>query len=281
MAELDPIIRILYAGLWCYADREGRFEWRTKRIKALILPYDNVEIEALLNVLIDKKFIMKYSVASNFYGFIPTFLKHQNPHPHEAKSQIPEPSENIEENQCHDMSLLVTAVPCNVLLTPSSLTPSSLTPSSNFMEVVTSIVPEAGASGTGNGGKPAKGSRVPECPHQEIMRLYREILPELPQIEWNDDRALQLRTRWREKPERRCLDWWKSFFELVRQCPWLMGENEKGWIADLEWLTRKKNLPKVLDGKYKARDNGTGLTKVGQRNKSVAEAYLEKRGLTR
>lgn len=105
LAELPPLARLLFAGLWCYADKEGRFEWRPKRIKALILPYDNCNIEELLMSLHAMTFIVMYRHGNDVYGHIPKFKNHQNPHPHEAKSRIPEPSEKPEEIQCHDMSV--------------------------------------------------------------------------------------------------------------------------------------------------------------------------------
>ena len=125
LAELSSQARLLFAGLWCYADREGRFEWRPKRIQAEIFPYENkCDINRLLMSLHEKKLIGKYNQNGNFYGFIPNFLKHQNPHPHEAKSTIPLPPEEIiKEYQCHGMSLQDTACNGNVMLNPSSLNP--------------------------------------------------------------------------------------------------------------------------------------------------------------
>ena len=104
LAELPFGARILFEGLWCFSDREGRFEWRPKKIKAEIFPYDNVKIEALLKTLLEKKFILHYSVDGVQYGYIPTFLEHQHPFLHEAKSIIPPPNtKNIQGNQCLDM----------------------------------------------------------------------------------------------------------------------------------------------------------------------------------
>ena len=47
LADLPPLARILFAGLWGMADREGRLEDRPKRIKAEILPYDNCDTDKL------------------------------------------------------------------------------------------------------------------------------------------------------------------------------------------------------------------------------------------
>lgn len=130
LAELPFEHRICYEGLWCYADREGRFEWRPKRIKALIFPYDKLDINKLLADLILQKFVIHYEVDGEQFGYIPTFLKHQNPHPHEAKSKLPAPPGNCQSNQCHDMSLHATECNRNVMLNPDSLNPDSLNPES-------------------------------------------------------------------------------------------------------------------------------------------------------
>ena len=34
LAECEPLARILFEGLWCEADREGRLEDRPRRLKA-------------------------------------------------------------------------------------------------------------------------------------------------------------------------------------------------------------------------------------------------------
>lgn len=40
LAEMPPEIRLLFMGLWCIADREGRFEERPKKIKMELFPCD-------------------------------------------------------------------------------------------------------------------------------------------------------------------------------------------------------------------------------------------------
>lgn len=99
LGDLNPLSRLLFIGLWCYADREGRFEWRPKHFKLKILPFDNCEIEILLQSLIDSGHLKKYCVDGKFYGFIPKFLKHQNPHKKEQESELPEMPGYTDENQ--------------------------------------------------------------------------------------------------------------------------------------------------------------------------------------
>jgi hypothetical protein len=94
------------------------------------------------------------------------------------------------------------------------------------------------------------------CPHQKIISLYHEVLPALPRVrEWTPARQTLLRNRWKEKPERQSLDWWRDFFGYVGQSDFLCGriDGRNGKLpfqADLEWLVRPSNLVKVIEGKY-------------------------------
>jgi hypothetical protein len=123
--------------------------------------------------------------------------------------------------------------------------------------------------------------KMPSCPHQEIIQAYHAILPELTQIrEWTPERQKLLRCRWKERKERQCLSWWEDYFHSVREQPWLMGENDKGWTADLEWLVRPKNMPKVIECKYKSRDGPAldgKLSKQGQTTARNLAVWLERK----
>ena len=94
LAECHPLARILFAGLWTIADREGRLEDRPRRIKAECLPYDDCDIDELLFELQRHGFIVRYGLDGLRFIAIPTWLKHQNPHVSEKPSTIPEPDEN-------------------------------------------------------------------------------------------------------------------------------------------------------------------------------------------
>jgi hypothetical protein len=91
LAEIEPLGRLLFAGLWTIADRDGRLEDRPKKIKAEVLPYDNCDIDSLLQELANRKFIFRYEVNGERYIQILTFNEHQNPHRNEKPSNIPAP----------------------------------------------------------------------------------------------------------------------------------------------------------------------------------------------
>ena len=94
LAKLDPHVRLLFAGLWCIADREGRLEDRPLRIRADVFPYEDVDVEAGLSSLREAAFLERYEVDGVKYIQILAFKKHQNAHCREPASEIPAPCEH-------------------------------------------------------------------------------------------------------------------------------------------------------------------------------------------
>ncbi len=92
LAEVEPLGRLLFAGLWTIADREGRIEDRPRRIKAELLPYDDCDIDKLLDSLHEHGFIVRYKVGGKSYLEVNNFIKHQHIVGTEAESVIPSPS---------------------------------------------------------------------------------------------------------------------------------------------------------------------------------------------
>lgn len=94
LAELPPLDRLLFIGLWTQSDREGRLEDRPRKIKVAILPYDDHDINEALDRLQSKSFIVRYSVNGCNFIQINNFLKHQYPNIKEQESTIPAPSKH-------------------------------------------------------------------------------------------------------------------------------------------------------------------------------------------
>jgi hypothetical protein len=96
-AETKLPLRVAFAGLWCIADREGRFKWEPRRIGVQVLPYDGVDFSRVLDALVTRAFVLKYRVDDACFGWIPSFLKHQVINNRESQSILPDPEGNIEE----------------------------------------------------------------------------------------------------------------------------------------------------------------------------------------
>lgn len=110
-------------------------------------------------------------------------------------------------------------------------------------------------------------SKLPNCPHQEILQLFAKHLPELPQPKpelWDGQHAKNLSARWKwclttkssktkqpyatDKPS--ALAWFDRFFAYVAKSDFLTGRNDQWSGCDLAWLTKAENFAKVLQGNY-------------------------------
>lgn len=100
LSELPPLARLLFIGLWTIADFKGCFEYKPKRLKVQLLPYDECDIEQLVSALDKSRFISIYSVQGQTFGKVLNFNKHQNPHKNEKEkgSDIPDIYQNDAEN---------------------------------------------------------------------------------------------------------------------------------------------------------------------------------------
>jgi uncharacterized phage protein (TIGR02220 family) len=102
LGELLPIERLAFIGMWTIADYKGCIEFRPKRLKVQLLPYDECDMETIAINLDKSGFISIYSVQGQRYIKILNFEKHQNPHKNEREggSDIPDIDKNdIEINK--------------------------------------------------------------------------------------------------------------------------------------------------------------------------------------
>jgi len=111
-------------------------------------------------------------------------------------------------------------------------------------------------------------SKVPDCPHLKIQKLFAEILPELPQIKsYDKNREKIVRTRWRENPT---LDYFRAYFDKVKESDFLMRRCDNDFIASFDWLMKPKNMRKVIEGNYINRKN-----KKSTKFKDIGEDFNE------
>lgn len=98
-------LRLAFVGLFTVADREGRFRWHPRELKLSVMPYDDgINFADVLCALCATGFVVRYEIAGEHYGYIPTFKKHQNANSREAQSRLPDPA------QC---TVVACEVPCN------------------------------------------------------------------------------------------------------------------------------------------------------------------------
>jgi hypothetical protein len=102
-------VRVAFAGLWCCADRDGRFKWRPEELKTDVLPHDSVDFEEVLFSLAANNFIVRYEANGEVYGYITGWREHQVINAKEAKSTIPPPDTVIPMNSSESTGIPVSS----------------------------------------------------------------------------------------------------------------------------------------------------------------------------
>ena len=147
LADCGAYAQLLFAGLWCLADRDGLLENKPRLIKAELFPYYDVDINGELTKLQRLRFVELYTENGIDVIAITNFKKHQSPHATEKKSELPKKTESSVSN-CISTGNSITVgspldndgkPPDSLSLIPDSpiLIPDSLIPS-------TSVEPLAG-----------------------------------------------------------------------------------------------------------------------------------------
>jgi len=292
LCELSPATRLLYVGLWMLADREGRLEDRPKKIKLALFPMNDLDVDAMLNELACAHFITRY-VAGEFKVIsIDKFAEHQSPHGTERDSVLPDINgywtinERKNNRYITGNARLVNSAP-TVNARPDIRNPDILNPDIRNEEKNTltstsvAVVPdEQDSSNTqprpGHFGKDQNmvnqdtvnsesvsadkirpiNNKIENCPHQDIVNLYHEILPELPRVrDLTPKRKQNLRARWTQHARFQNLEWWRKYFTVVSENDFLMGRR-KSWQANFDFLITASKFQKIIEGHYENPEQG-------------------------
>lgn len=246
LCELSPWHRLCFAGLWTQADREGRLEDRPRRLKGAIFPYDDLNMDQLIQGLADKGFLTRYAADGVAYLAICAFLKHQRPKSDETPSVIP--------------------------------APLSTDPRGN----VTAPRPYNGQRDLGSGNR-TEGLRADGAPlvadgvtthetadgadHQrradDFMNLWNSTTtPPIPRCrELTAKRRRHIRVRLEEHP----LTEWGPIFMRIQASAFCRGENDRKWAASFDWVIGSPDVAvKVLEGKYDDRRKAPAPTEPSE-----------------
>lgn len=241
IANPGAYVMLVFAGLWGHCDKAGRFEWKPRTLKLDILPFLQFDMAETLATLESSGFVRRYSVDGREYGEIKSFEKHQRINGKEAQEPEKYPSINSEA--------------------------TGKQPGSNREATETTGREEEGKR-KGKEGKDPSGLVVSEltpCPHAEIVSLYAELLPELPQVrKWEGTRARHLKARWvwvladlksKGKPFDKAagLDFFRRMFGYIHKSDFLMGRSG-GFSCSLPWIVNDENFSKIIEGNYENKD---------------------------
>ena len=94
----------------------------------------------------------------------------------------------------------------------------------------------------------------PPVSPKEVVTLWNEICsPPLPKAQkLTSTRRQKILTRIAEDGERGP-DWWRRYFQRIRGTPFMVGENDRGWTASLDFAVRSEDVvARVMEGAYES-----------------------------
>ena len=101
-----------------------------------------------------------------------------------------------------------------------------------------------------------KSKKVPNCPHQKIVDLYHEILPEGRRVKLiTDQRKASLKARWKQDARFQSIEFWTNLFACIRKSPFLLGhvaprQGMKQFELSLDFIIQPSSFVKILEGAY-------------------------------
>lgn len=254
LAECSPHARLLFAALWCMADKAGRLEDRPKRIGALAFPYEQVDAGALLDELANKRdadggpaFIERYRADGRGYIQVVNFERHQSPHHRERDSEIPGKPETSPEK--------ARPSPGKVGPGPEKARPS---PSdSGLLTPDSGLLTEDNGQGTEDKGA---GAPSPDASIGDFVSAWNDAAreggwPVIRSMTGKRKKALQARLK---DPDWRGL--WREALDKAKASPFLRGHNDRGWTLNVDFFLRPDSVAKIAEGAYSdGRTSGAGV----------------------
>lgn len=109
--------RLLFIGLWNFADDFGVFEWDPMGLKMKIFPGDNLDVEKLLEKIVAAQCVHMVHTSGahecftkKTYGFIPNFLKHQRPDERYATSLLFDTKRRMSKSEFISLNKQITGM---------------------------------------------------------------------------------------------------------------------------------------------------------------------------
>lgn len=256
LCALSSWHRLCFAGLWLCADRDGRLEDRPKRLKAEIFPYDDLNMDLLLWDLAHAGFVVRYVMNGTPLIAIPTWAKHQHPRADELASRLEPYQTGTERKNGPDVSTFSASRPLDEFHA-DPMVGQTLTGRAAATETDPSRHSDEPASRQriGNGdlevgsGDLEVGVRADRANirAQDLLDLWNATTtPPIPRCrELTDQRRQKIRARLSKRPD---LSVWREAFEAIEQSAFCRGQNDREWLASLDWMIRNDtNVVKVLE----------------------------------
>jgi hypothetical protein len=271
-------LRLAFVGLFTVADREGRFRWRPRHLKLDVLPYDSVDMEAVLKALEAAGFICAYEVEGERLAFIPSWQRHQVINNRESPSELPPPVDHgsaLQDSRDSDACATRAQHVPHASGTPAAPA-ADATPKPQVRaqaegegeqeeEQRTTEEPDGSSSSPKATVQGGRQSKTP-CPYSEIVTRYHEALPMLPQVRlMQPSRKKAMGRVWdwvlsstkadgsrRATNAQEALRWFADYFARAATNGWLTGKSPRtaehaNWQCDIDFLLTDRGMRTVIE----------------------------------
>lgn len=278
--------RLLYIGLWVFADDMGVVPGDSVWLKSRVFPYDQIQVqqfEKWMNELVINGFICLLSYKGERFIYLPTFTRHQVVNrPNYEDLNIPKDLLDKEKDRIHgaitEQSLnnhgTFTEASYTVLdrekeaLDGFPLQPSSLISEKETIKEIKENTPygvskkneKEGRADTGltaSENTPPPGSAPPPSPRIDYSAIMRDfnarfagVLPAVTVM--TEKRKAAVKARIGEHG----MDSIAKVFDNIATSGFLKGHNDRNWKADFDWVFRPTNYVKILEGNYTSTNYG-------------------------
>lgn len=262
--ELSWFEEVLFYRLIVSADDYGCMDGRAAYLKSILFPLkENVtkqDIEKGIAKLVSTGLLIPYAdkVSGNAYLFLPTWCKHQRLRNSKHRYPMPEFDENgtpISNSPqfaatCGNSPQL--AADCGSRVCAYAGAESESESEIEYeSEYETPYNPPLGEDAPIS--DPAEEVSLGKTAYTvaDVVSLYNSICLSLPRVKTiSDARRRQVGARMKMYS----YEDFKALFTKAEASPFLKGANDHNWSADFDWLTKDRNMAKVIDGNYDGLD---------------------------
>lgn len=135
----------------------------------------------------------------------------------------------------------------------------------SLADTLTAVYVAGQESITGKLKRRPKKPSTPPCPYEQIVALYHQLLPNLPEVRLMDDkRKAGMRQRWkwifsslldgkpRATTKDEALHWLSRYFERAKASDFLMGRTKRSaehanWRPDIDFILSSAGLKQIIE----------------------------------
>lgn len=241
VGSVSSFARLLFIGMWTFADDIGIVRGNSAFLRSSIFPYDNITFEKIDEALQELESIdvlQRVTHQGEKYIHIKNFLKHQT-------INRPSTFRNIPNSDKHNLIELLDSMSTHGAINEHSCTKVKVKEKEKEKvkdkdNTLPSKVFDLWASVFGSRIKLLDATRK------------RNINNCAKQVEGFDK-----------------IESWELYFNRIKETPFLMGDGSRGWKASFGWAIKPQNMMKVLEGSYE----GVATSKSERAISNAKELY--------